>query len=355
MQTADGRLPQSMTASEFAAFLDLHVLPVLRQAHMDDPAHGSFDADCLAFARELGLDEEHRHLVQLPAWVSLDNATIHPWGRKLLCRPRAPAADIDAHVRERYAEKFGSFHGLQSFTLEQCAEPRAPRPPATSKRPGASGFVPDHVHGADRAAVRKTLQGDAQERFRQAMAEYEAEHRVWIAQKHACERVFRQLEQHDQQPQQAEQLSWMQQTLRDFANQRKDARVLLPQQFMPLVRVTPDIHMAVEHMVRTLKFAVKQQALLHMHSDMLFYARTWQGWLEEAVEERGNGERGRKHIKRSVEKQEWVCRILRASEDDIVIVRYVFGDGGANDKGRKTEVWRVRGTAGGWILDSKWT
>ena len=343
-----------MTASEFAAFLDLHVLPVLRQAHIDAPAHGSFDEDCQTFARELGLDQHHAHLVQLPAWVSLDNATIHPWARKLLCRPRAPAEDIDTHVRERYKAQFGSFPGLHAFTLVQSAEPQRPVPPRRSNRPGASGYVPDHVHGRDRSAVRKAQQALAEQEHQQAEEAWERAHLAWTAETHACERVYEQLDLYDQQ-QQAGQLSWMQRALREFANERKDARILLPQQFMPLVQVTPDIHMPVEHMVRTLKYAVKQQALLHMHSDVLFYARTWQVWLEEAVQERGNGERGLHHIKRSIEKQEWVCRILCAAEGEEVAVHYVFGDGGANPKGRKRTVWRVLGTRGGWILDSKWT
>ena len=355
VQTAEGNLPRATTASEFAAFLDLHILPDLRQMHIDNPVHGSFEADCREFARELGLDDAHSHLVQLPAWISLDNATIHPWGRKLMCNPRASSEDIDKHVRSCLYHEFGNLPGLEKFTLSPGPKPVQPQRPPKRNRRGASGHVPAHVHGeADRKAVRDALHDVELAEYHTKLAAWEEEDRAWRSVTAVCNRVYKKLEQLDTQRQPGEH-TWMQRTLRKLADQRKDVRILLPQQFMPLAKVTPDVHCVVEHMVNTLKLAVKQRALLQLHSDVLFRASAWQEWLLEAVQERGNGAAGRKHISRSIEKQKCVCKILCTPAGESVTLHYVFGDGGANPTGRKCTTWVVKGTGGGWILDSKWT
>lgn len=357
VQTAEGNWPRSTTASEFAAFLDLHVLPLLRQVHMDAPRSASFEADCVAFAAELGLDPAHSHLVQLPAWISLDNATIHAWARKLMCRPRAPDADVEAFVRERFRAQFGDFNGLDNFTLTLGPKPVQPQPPQLARAPHKRQPKrhQSHVYGArDQEAVRQAQLDLDQAEFDNRLAAWETADQAWRRIKHACDRVYTRLSEHDGQSA-AGQLSWMQQTLRRLADERKDVRILLPQQFMPLAKVTPDIHSVVEHMVRTLKHAVKMQALLHLHSDVLYKARTWQQWLLEAVQDLGNGENGHNHINRSIEKQKCICQILCTPAGQLVTVQFVFRDGGANPTGKKRSAWVVPGAGGAWILDSKWT
>ena len=181
--------------------------------------------------------------------------------------------------------------------------------------------------------------------------QFEIEHREWLASSAVHNRVEALLQRLPVQ----DGLTWMQRTLRQLANERKEARVLLPQQFMPLVKTTPDIHCPVEHMIGTLKAKVKQKAWEHVMDADLYDAAVWQRWLNEAVAEYGNGVNGRKHISGSFRKQKCICEILRTPQGEFVVVKFVFGDGGANPTGRKRSEWEVAGTGGGWIPVAKWT
>jgi hypothetical protein len=127
---------------------------------------------------------------------------------------------------------------------------------------------------------------------------------------------------------------------------------LLPQQFMPLSKVSPDLHNCAEHMVGTLKSDVRRQLLdSDLNNPELWKGRAYQAMLLDAVRERGNGPSGLNHVRRSVEKWPCTCAILAADEDEEVTLHYIFGKPGPN----KQSVHVVKGTAGQWIRISKWT
>lgn len=131
---------------------------------------------------------------------------------------------------------------------------------------------------------------------------------------------------------------------------------LLPQQFMPLSENSGDLHCPPEHMVGTTKHTVREHLLdMELSDPALWKGLTYQDLIDQVVHERGNGERGLKHIRRSVEKWPHVAAILAAEKTETLQLRYTFGDGGSNERGGKREVHEVQGTAGEWIPDTKWT
>ena len=358
LQTMEGKRPLGTTASEFAAFFDLHILPALREKHMSE----DFDAQCEAFARDqLKLPPHLWHLVQLPAFISLDNATIHPWARKLMCQPRYSKAEVDALVRQQFEEDHGPMP--DAFTLWPDDKPPLPkRVGADSVGQSPAANVRHHLRSQDQQSQeaqqreRDEYAAQLEREYQEDCRQFEVLNSIYLAQQAASKTAA----------ERAGDAHWLRDCMRKLANRLKRMRVLLPQQFMPLVPVTPDLHSPVEHMVRTLKCFVRQLARDHMHSDELYDASKWQEWNDLAVRSRGsdrdaNGNVvGNMHVKRSVEKQYCICQILATPAGQKLIVKYTFGDGGANDKagkprGGKTTRWEVIGTGGGWILIAKWT
>lgn len=131
---------------------------------------------------------------------------------------------------------------------------------------------------------------------------------------------------------------------------------LHPRQFMPLCECTGDLHCTAEHFVGTTKHGVRELLLdMDLSDPALWKGKTLQDLIEQVVRARGTGERGRKHIGRSVEKWPHVAAILAAEKTETLQLRYTFGDGGSNESGGKREVHEVKGTAGEWIRDTKWT
>jgi len=110
-------------------------------------------------------------------------------------------------------------------------------------------------------------------------------------------------------------------------------------------------------MVGSIKLYVRQQLIMHLADEDadLFSAVTYQKWIDEGVKKYGTGDRGRNHVRRSVEKQKCICQILRTPATECVEVEYVFEDGGADPHGAKQRIHRVQGTGGGWISGNKWS
>ena len=123
MQTVTGRWPQKTTSSEFAALFDLVILPKLRSFYLRKKADGSVDYEdyaerCRKFAvDELKLPPRLWSKVHLPAYISLDNATIHDWALKLSFRPRQKEERLRAELGPRWERDFG----LPAFMAEQFA------------------------------------------------------------------------------------------------------------------------------------------------------------------------------------------------------------------------------------------
>ena len=81
-----------------------------------------------------------------------------------------------------------------------------------------------------------------------------------------------------------------------------------------------------EHMVGTIKRRVeKMLRSAHCNLKILKLGRTYQKWIEDAVQELGNGAAGRWHIMRSVEKLPCIHKILAADEGQELTVDYIFG------------------------------
>ena len=121
---------------------------------------------------------------------------------------------------------------------------------------------------------------------------------------------------------------------------------IIPMQIMPLSKISPDIHMVVEHMVGTLKRYIYSLIFEADFSfDELKVARTYQALIEKAVRVKGNGQAGRRHILRSAQKQPELCKVLAADAGTDVQVNYRFGNS------RRT-VHTVKGTGGHWCTVS---
>lgn len=306
--------------------LDLVILPKLRSFYLRKKADGSVDYDdyaaqCRKFAVEkLNLPPAQWSKVHLPAFISLDNASIHEWARKLCFRPRQPEAKLRPYLGECFERDFNMpAHMSEQFQVFPA-------------RPGS---------GPDGSSA---VQGVGQFLGPVASARAGAEARMSAA------TMRKHITDHDK----ARECSWVQDQLHALSLSKPGMICLVPQQVMPLAEVTPDIHCVIEHLVGTVKRFVHDRLLdFDVPDEALDKGVTYQGWLEEAVRERGNGERGRHHVRRSIAKQKCICEILRTPHGEEIEVEFLFDS--TNNAGNRRTKHTVRGTGGAWIADSKWT
>lgn len=327
MQTTEGNDQHGVTSAEFAAMFDQHILPDLRSFYEGD----GFDEACQVFAKKIGRESEWRN-VSLPAFLSLDNATIHVWARKLMCVPRVHADTINEHVNARIKKEFDIAPGAYEAVPRPPPPPPRPEPSANGPaqnlaaclqgRPLVRAPTPEPVQAAAPAPGLTQEQQGVRNRVLFALAAYK-------------ERTGDDL---------------VEVVKREMALTMPGMRCLFPQQFMPLYEVTPDVHSPVEHMVGTLKRYVQRRMREQLtNRDALMAARSYQQWLREAVATLGNEAAGRHHITRSIEKQKCICQILATPVHKIVVVKYTF------KWSKNKHEWRVRGSAGAWIYDNKWS
>ena len=146
---------------------------------------------------------------------------------------------------------------------------------------------------------------------------------------------------------------------------------LLPEQFMPLPKMTPDMHCPVEPMAGTVKARVSTKLIAVIYGEeevgvsaeevgvsaeeVGVSAKLYQQFITEAVDKYGNNDKGRTHVRRSWEKQKCICEILSTPVGQMASVYFVFEDGGENATGQKAEWHDVPGTGGGWIRSTRWT
>lgn len=327
MQTSEGKEPQSITSAEFAAMFDLAILPKLRSFYLKttpegEPDYEDYKRQCQAFAAKLQLPPHLWSLVHLPAYISLDNATIHVWARKLCWAPRQREEVLSQYILQRYAEVFNP---VPPATYEIYGPPAGPD---ESNAPAVAGFLNP---GVQAPALSPEQQEELRRRriMRTTIAEYN----------------------------QANNCRWVQDQLHALSIEKPGMICLVPQQVMPLPHVTPDIHCPIEHLVGTIKAFVRARLLdFDVPDAALTFAVTYQRWIDEAVKERGNGDKGRWHMRRSIEKQKCICEILSTAAGVEVTVQYTFGEPNADGTyGARATEHRVRGTGGAWIADSKWT
>lgn len=300
----EGKEAGNVVASELAAMFDLSVLPTLR-AHYIDPADPqAYEDKCKAFAAQIGLPAHEWPRITLPAFLSMDWDTRHSYVRTLMSAPRMQPQELQRRQRHAYEDAFGISTPHKVQTVGAAVDLRE-----------ALGVGLDE---------EQMLERERRNALQVALSSYQAQHGVDL---------------------------WLLTQWRDSI-MLPELCCLLPQQFMPLSKVSPDMHCVVEHMVGTVKACVRQQLLDRDLNDReLWKGRAYQAMLLKAVLERGNGPRGLHHVRRSVEKWPCTCAILAADEGEDVVLHYTFGKSGPNKQSEHV----VKGTAGQWIRISKWT
>lgn len=314
VQTKEGWPARAPVASELGAMFTYAVLPTLRKHYFDPSVPGlgwqQYEEQCAALAQEMGLAYKYRHKVTLPFYISYDWDPRHTWVREFIATPgRSEAARI-ACDDAIYAEHL----------MPTDSPPQEPEDAID-----ISLALDPVTRDEHRRLVRRRSDAAAALARRSKCYEYFLSH--------AHVDILLQAR---------------------FKKSMRDKRFLtvIPEQFMPLSEVSPDIHSPVEHMVKTVKTYVRGKMLDEdLNDDALWNGLTYQSFINEAVAERGNGVAGRKHVSGSVRKQEIICKILAAKRDESFEVMHVFGGPGENKQLRHTVV----GTAGGWIKDTKWT
>ena len=314
-----------MVSSELAAMFDLRVWPELLKADMLPASDFSaaeikanYVARCKDFAKEIGRPWTEVHY---PFFISMDNCKKHPWLRRLMLRPRV-SHSVLAHVRDfarRQVQLLRDEVALERMvSIERDSMTRSHTP---------IGPVDEWASMTARTVAGQQQQrGELEQQVNVKLAEFEA--------KHGCT---------------LEQSVW-----RELAWLKPWFRTISPEQFMPLVECTPDIHCPVEHMVRTLKHFVRM-SMWGEQSDGWWRAVTYQQYLEQAVREKGNGAAGVRHIAGSVRKQPFVCGILAEIEYNYLKIEYTFGGPATNANRPRCSTWYVRARAGDYISETRWT
>jgi hypothetical protein len=255
LQTKEGTAVAGLLSSEMAAMLSFAIIPERLKHYKDDSDNKVFENHCRQHAVELGMAASEWPKITFPAFISMDWATVHPWPRCVVSVARGPPKDLNSAVNQKIS--------VMKELLPRKAARTAPQPSVLGTQ--------------DLRACRHEID------TRDA---YETKYGHAIADK----------------------VQW------ELALERPELwACVLPQQWMPLAKVSPDIHSPVEHMVRTVKADVKRQ--LHAYdfnSPDLWKGPVYQQFIRNAVQTKGRGSYGLSHIKGSVAKWPKVCQILAA-------------------------------------------
>lgn len=321
--------------------LDLVIIPTLRARIMQQ---GDFEEECKAFAVKVGLPEHEWARVHFPRFLSIDNAPVHHYWRKLCLQPRISDAALNDLMRAEYAKDFEGAQLPTNYDVfrarKQMTKPPPPQGPDTTNVPRVVANLTRMARPAKQPRYtppEPTEQQRADEALRASM---EKNFESW-RKEHAG-------------------AQWEHVTLHKLSLLHDGILSLLPQQFMPLPKCTPDMHCPVEHMVKTVKTLVRKELLDVIYdcdddSKDVFSAKLYQGFIVKAVSEYGDNDKGRTHVRRSWEKQKCICQILSTPVGVPVTVHYVFGDGGEDAHGRKTSEHTMLGVGGGLIGKARWT
>jgi hypothetical protein len=332
MQKKRGGLAEACNSAELAAMFDLRVFPQLLQAqllkkedgHTEQAIYDDYVRQRKEFAAQIG---RHWTLVFYPFWLSMDNCKKHPWLRRLMLQPRLSDAEaqqmaeefkceLDRQVDERAKQQWMAEHGKNVLeTVAAMHDLRTPADEQAAYQEAAIGALQAHMQcnrDARRAALAAERDSDGLT-LSQRMYEAAAWRKPWL-------------------------------------------RLMWPEQFMPLTPCTPDIHMVVEHMVRTIKAFVRRAFWVDMKGRCPWQAKTYQHFMNEGVKQRGNGKKGRDHIAGSLGKLPKTLQILAAKKGEVLTITHEFGkhSRGPSTRTRRLQ-HRVCGTAGGYIADTRWT
>ena len=300
VQTAEGKKARAPVSSELAAMFAYAVLPTIRK-HYRTGGDEAYQQLCRNFAREAQIPQQYWGAITVPCFFSLDWDTRHTWLRSVIQQPRG--ADV-AGFDQR----------------------------AVSQRLGAPG---PHRHASN---LQLFDEASSSSRVRELMRHGSAQH-------NRSRDLHRAINQDGCHPV----------LLRRWHESLSNINYITvhERQLMPLSKISPDIHSPPEHMVGTLKGDVRLKILgFDLSNELLWQGAQYQRWINDAVVARGNGPEGRKHILGSVRKQVIICRVLAADRGQDVHVDVVTGPA---DKPVVSETVTLKGTAGAWIRDTRWT
>lgn len=349
-----GNDAQSAVASEITAMFELAVFPWIRSFYEDAAQHGgkSLETLCREYCDSRGFPADMWVHIDIPANFVIDNDPRHAMMRQYMAVPRDP---------ELLKQKKQWLNALQTDQTPASQRPSPSPPPAkrAAMWPTAAASQSHDLSHCDAVLDRVTETSlprlraardarTAHTREQAALAQFRQEHGV----------------------------DYYQHCIWQAARASKRYRCILPQQFADHPPSTPEMNSPAEHMVGTLKGVVKKCILAsHLNFEELKLGRTYQKWVLDAVEARGNGPAGRWHVKRSIEKLTCIHQILTADAGEKINVQYIFdrwaphehpdADPASNkDFGRtghpdfdanKTAWHEVEGTAGGYIPDKRFT
>lgn len=306
MQTEPGNEARSVVASELAAMFLLCSLPQML-THYEDCMQQEWERLCRDFAKQIGLPR-HRYVeVCYPFFVSWDWDQRHKHSRRLLCTPQMSKAELDELKNKWVQEEFGLSLNPHANQVQ------------------LPGCIHNNLFGWRTATAKR------EEPLLEALAKWSSDHggvdffqyRIWLA-----------------------------------ARKDKRLRTVLPEQFHPIPEKTPDENSPAEHAVRTVKSTVKDSMLSSdLHDPAMRKGVTYQKFVRDAVNDRLRGVRGQHHVRGSVRKLPCILKILAAERDEEVVLDHVFGTKPGEpvpEPGPKNR-YVVKGTAGGWIRDTRWT
>lgn len=312
VQNEKGTQPGSFVSSEMAAFVEHRLIPDLQKLYIKDNGAEGYQKMCQELARKLQLPKERWHMVQIPVTLSFDNATIHPWAIQNIMAPRLSQDELQQRREELF---LNIFEGIQ--LPEQVEPPLGPNP---NKRPAA-----ESANLSDLAAHQQNLAKLRQQR---------------LLHDRLNARIQQYIQQNGCDP-------WLQYMYHQ-AQHEVGVMTIIPEQVPPLAPCSGDIHMPVEHFVGTIKREVHRQLkAFDISNPALSKGITLFEAIESAVASKGRGVAARKHVAGSLRKLPHLLRILAAPAGQELTINYDFGHGPKD--------YTVRGTAGGYCPDLRWT
>lgn len=317
MQNVQGKPAGAVVSSELAAMFAFAVIPTIRKHYYDPGKPGKglaqYKRRCKDFAARIGLPHAEWPRVTLPCFLSFDWDTRHTYVRETLASERVPAAVLAdvannamiKHLGPEFAPPLppglGAVGPVAAEGVTVLTQPVCPQ-----KRPHNSVYAKEVTEHEARCTAR--------------LARYKIDKHVDLILKAKWDAA-----------------------LVDTRYITVDKR-----QYMPLSKVSPDIHSPVEHLVGTVKRCVREALLRDLSDAQLWKGKTYQDFINNAVSTRGNGEEGRHHVFGSVKKQILICKILAAEKSEQLTLPYQF-------KNSKMKTHLMNGTAGAWIRSTKWT
>ena len=350
-----GHDAQSAVASELTAMFELAIFPWIRSFYTKPELHNGkdFETLCKEYCAARGMPESMWVQIDCPCNFVIDNDPRHALMRQYMAVPRDP------QLREQKQQWLSALRDAQA----QCSQAEPAPPPA--KR---AATVPEATaHASEQDACHAVLQRDTSA----APAELLHARTQLASVTREQATLARYKEQHG--------VDYYQHCMWKMAAADKRYCRILPQQFADHPPNSPEMNSPAEHMVYTIKWTTTSDIKkIRCDFEKLKRGVTYQEMIERAVAERGNGDAGRWHIMRSVEKLECIHKILAADAGAEVTVQYIFKRWAPHehpdkveenpavhkDHGRhghpefdknKRSVHEMRGTAGGYIRDRRFT